>query len=247
MLALFHTGVDDKMKSGSKEYTHFDILGYSYALPLKGSGSKTKEHILMEATLLFVKNGYTAVSMRDLAEVIGIKPASLYNHFDSKEALWEAVLDHTIDLYKLYFKQLGEAMDQVHTFEECLDIIFSEPIKLKNLFTCYAFGLIQTEQFRDKRAAEIFNADFLEFGIECLKSRFDNYIKAKAVLPFNTKVMATLIMHSVFMGLNVKAQETMGRPVPYDPTEMFVELRDFILDTVFRDRGGQGAESSSAE
>ena len=220
------------MKPGNKEYTHFEILGYSYALPLRTSGSKTKEHILMEATILFAKNGYSAVSMRDLAEVIGIKPASLYNHFDSKEALWEAVLDHTTDLYRLYFKQLGEALDSARTFAEALDIIFSETIELKNLFTCYAFTLIQSEQFRDRRAGEAFNAAFIEHGVDSLKTRFDSYVARQMAPPFNTKVVATMVMNSVFMGLAVKVQETMGRPTPYDPGEMFSELRDFILALV---------------
>lgn len=220
------------MKTATKEYTHFEILGYCYALPLGGVGSKTKEHILMEATLLFAQKGYAAVSMRDLAEVIGIKPASLYNHFDSKEALWEAVLEHTVDLYKLYFDQLSGVMDGAQTLEECIEIAFSELIQLKNLFTCYAFGLIQTEQFRDRRAADIFNGDFLEFGIQYLKERFDKFITDKSSAPFNSSVVATLIMNSAFMGLSVKVQETMGRPVPYDPSTMFLELRDFLIGIV---------------
>lgn len=217
------------MKSSHKEYTNFDILGCSYTLPLKASGNKTKEHILMEATILFAKSGYAAVSMRDLAEVIGIKPASLYNHFNSKEALWEAVLEHTTELYLLYFKQLGEALEAVRTFEEGLTLMFTEPTKLKNLFTCYAFSLIQSEQFRDRRAGEIFNGTFIEYGIERLKARFDGYVKKKLAPPFNTKVVATMIMNSVFMGLGVKVQETMGRATPYDPAEMLAELRDFIM------------------
>jgi Transcriptional regulator len=225
------------MKSGNKEYTHFDILGYRYSLPLKVSGSKTKEHILMEATILFAKNGYAAVSMRDLAEVIGIKPASLYNHFDSKEALWDAVLDHTVELYKLYFKQLGEALDAARSFEDGLDILFSEPIQLKNLFTCYAFGLVQTEQFRDKRAGEVFNGTFLEFSIGRLKGWFDKCVDNQLARPFDTRAMSTLIMHSVLIGLNVKVQETMGRATPYDPSEMFTDLRNFILGVV----SGNGA------
>jgi len=220
------------MKSANKEYTHFDILGSTYSLPLKSIGSKTKEHILMEATILFAKSGYTAVSMRDLAEVIGIKPASLYNHFDSKEALWAAVLEHTTELYQLYFKHLGEGLNSVRSFEESLDLIFDEAIKLKNLFTCYAFTLMQSEQFRDKRVGELYNGAFIEYGIECLKGRFDGFIEKKITPEFNTKVVATIIMNSVFMGLAVKVQETMGRPTPYDPAAMFAELRDFILEIV---------------
>ncbi len=59
------------MIPNKKEYTHFDILGEQFALPLLDVGNKTKEHILMEATVLFAKYGYVAGSMRELADVFG--------------------------------------------------------------------------------------------------------------------------------------------------------------------------------
>jgi AcrR family transcriptional regulator len=52
--------------------------------------STRKLEILAEARKLFSRKGYEAASMRDLAEALGIKPASLYSHYDSKEEiLWE--------------------------------------------------------------------------------------------------------------------------------------------------------------
>ncbi|MEL6675712.1 MAG: TetR/AcrR family transcriptional regulator [Bacteroidota bacterium] len=49
-----------------------------------------KAEILQAATQLFSQKGYLATSMRDLAEVLDIKPASLYSHYVSKdEMLWE--------------------------------------------------------------------------------------------------------------------------------------------------------------
>lgn len=52
--------------------------------------SARKEQILQVATVLFSQKGYVAASMRDLAELLNIKPASLYSHYESKdEILWE--------------------------------------------------------------------------------------------------------------------------------------------------------------
>lgn len=52
-----------------------------------------KEEILDAARLLFSQNGYRTTSMRDLAEALRIKPASLYSHYRSKdEMLWELSL-----------------------------------------------------------------------------------------------------------------------------------------------------------
>ncbi len=46
-----------------------------------------RDFILEQAALLFKERGFAATTMRDLAETLDIKAASLYNHIDSKEAI----------------------------------------------------------------------------------------------------------------------------------------------------------------
>jgi AcrR family transcriptional regulator len=48
--------------------------------------------VLQSALELFVGQGYHGTSMRQLALASGLTPASLYNHFDSKEVLFRQVL-----------------------------------------------------------------------------------------------------------------------------------------------------------
>lgn len=50
-------------------------------------GERTKAAIASAACQLFAERGYAAVSIPDIADVVGIAPATLYRHFDSKEAL----------------------------------------------------------------------------------------------------------------------------------------------------------------
>ncbi len=50
------------------------------------------ERIAEEAARLFVANGYHGVSMREIAEAVGISKAGLYYHFRDKEDLFIAVL-----------------------------------------------------------------------------------------------------------------------------------------------------------
>ena len=52
------------------------------------------EHVAAE---LFFRHGYQATTLRDIAEAVGMRPASLYHHFPSKEDLLFAVLSRTID------------------------------------------------------------------------------------------------------------------------------------------------------
>jgi len=55
--------------------------------------ASTATRILDVAEQLFAESGYAAVSVRDIAGRVGLNQASLYNHFPSKQALYEAVLE----------------------------------------------------------------------------------------------------------------------------------------------------------
>ncbi len=60
---------------------------------LQGGQKRRKDAILDEATRLFAERGYAACSMADLAECVGLRKASLFHHFPSKDDLYGAVLE----------------------------------------------------------------------------------------------------------------------------------------------------------
>jgi AcrR family transcriptional regulator len=51
-----------------------------------------KQEIIKTAAKLFKENGYSAVTMRDLATAMGMKAASLYNHINSKQDILKAII-----------------------------------------------------------------------------------------------------------------------------------------------------------
>ncbi|MCL2338262.1 MAG: TetR/AcrR family transcriptional regulator [Firmicutes bacterium] len=53
----------------------------------------TKQKILVCAASLFAEKGYTETSVRELASAVGLKAASIYNHFASKSAILECILE----------------------------------------------------------------------------------------------------------------------------------------------------------
>ncbi len=58
-----------------------------------------KNDIRSTAARLFRKKGYNATSMRHIAEGVGIKAASIYNHFGSKQELLQDLLMLPANLY----------------------------------------------------------------------------------------------------------------------------------------------------
>jgi len=64
--------------------------------PNASKSERTRLRILHAAAKVFRQNGYAASSLRDVAESAGMQAGSLYYHFDSKEALAEAVMDQGV-------------------------------------------------------------------------------------------------------------------------------------------------------
>lgn len=61
------------------------------------TNSEARERVLAAAEQLFIERGYTAVTLRDIAEVIGIRQASLYYHVPGgKEQLFVEVTERAL-------------------------------------------------------------------------------------------------------------------------------------------------------
>jgi AcrR family transcriptional regulator len=58
---------------------------------------KTREKILIESVFLFSRKGFAGTSVRDISRQAGMTPASLYNYFENKDALYRAVLARCLE------------------------------------------------------------------------------------------------------------------------------------------------------
>jgi TetR/AcrR family transcriptional regulator len=63
---------------------------------IEGGMKSTSERILDAAEDLFAEKGYSATSLGDVADQVGIRSPSLYNHFKNKEALYSAVVERLL-------------------------------------------------------------------------------------------------------------------------------------------------------
>jgi AcrR family transcriptional regulator len=89
-----------------------------------------KDEILDVATLLFAERGYEGTSMNDVAERVGMRKASLFYHFATKDALYAAALERLIDdvgqrLGAVYAGD-GTFLERVETAADALTTILGE-------------------------------------------------------------------------------------------------------------------------
>jgi len=132
------------------------------------SGPERRESILSAAQGLFASKGFHGVSVDEIARAVDVSPAILYRHFDSKQALYNSVLEKfshqrqsyvdTIVNHGTRFEDALAGMTQVYIayIEKNPDIL---RIELHSLLegspATHAFFLNRWKSF----------TDYIEFGL----------------------------------------------------------------------------------
>jgi TetR/AcrR family transcriptional regulator, cholesterol catabolism regulator len=86
----------------------------------KTNGTK-KEMIRLEAAKLFRQKGFSATSMRNIAEALGIEAPSLYNHLKSKDELLQDICFDMATKYTKHMDEVESSTDSViHKIERII-------------------------------------------------------------------------------------------------------------------------------
>jgi len=122
----------------------------------------TKEKILAAALDMFSQYGFAGTNIRELAGSLGMGKSSMYRHFESKEDIWNALLDQMIAYYGERFGSAEHLPPVPNSLEELTQMT----MRMVN-FTVHDERIIMTrkvltlEQFRDARARELATKHFL--------------------------------------------------------------------------------------
>ena len=132
----------------------------------------TKQKILDKALELFSAQGYDSVSVGQIAKAVGIKAPSLYNHFPSKQAIFDAIMESTAAQYEADTNQINihvqNAAQDIPVFTEITaDALFE---KVRQIFeyslhneTISRFRRMMTiEQFRSPELAVLYSNRYVE-------------------------------------------------------------------------------------
>jgi TetR/AcrR family transcriptional regulator, cholesterol catabolism regulator len=76
------------------------------------NSSSRKEIIIQKAAKLFLEKGFNATSMREIADVVGVEAASLYNHIKSKNELLNIIC---FEVANRYIDKMEEVENQEKT------------------------------------------------------------------------------------------------------------------------------------
>ena len=122
----------------------------------------TKERILTAALEMFSQKGYEETNIRELSASLGLVKSGIYKHYESKEKIWNALLDRMIAYYGERFgspEHLPPVPDSPEEFIAMtmrmadLTIHDEQIVKTRKVLTL--------EQFRDDRARDLATKHFL--------------------------------------------------------------------------------------
>ena len=148
----------------------------------------TAQKILDAALGLFAKKGYDAVSVDEIAKAVGIKAPSIYNHFGSKQELFDAIVETTAERYahdtdKLDFCAEGKAKDLSQVKKISEQALYE---KVKQIFEYSLHDqwisdfrkMITIEQFRSDSFGELYTKRFIDRLLDYHSAIFSSLISA---------------------------------------------------------------------
>ena len=122
----------------------------------------TKERILAKALELFSQNGYERTNIKEIMVSLGLVKSAMYRHFESKEEIWNTLLDRLV----AYYEDRFGSPEHLPPVPESLEELLAMTMRMVN-FTVHDETVVMTrklltiEQYRDERAKKLATKHFL--------------------------------------------------------------------------------------
>lgn len=130
----------------------------------------TRESLLQTAELLLRSRGYAAFSYADLAQVVGIRKASIHHHFPTKEALGVAVVEAYIEGVVRTFARIEAECASVADRLQAFSGLFTAGMQQGRLPLC---GALAAEMAALPERLRILTRDFFRLQLDWLTKVLD--------------------------------------------------------------------------
>ena len=193
----------------------------------------TKQRILDEALTLFSEKGYANVFVGDIAERVGIKAPSLYKHYKSKKAIFDAIIGEM----NRRFAEQAKAM-QINGTDASKDAGIYESLsedrllKLGREFFLYYLHddynrkfrkMLTIEQFHDKELAKVYSKLYVDDPLSYQGMLFGYLTDAGLLKTDNVEIMTLHFYAPIYYLLTICDRE------PEREEEMLKKLDEHII------------------
>lgn len=165
----------------------------------KGVTCDTRLRIMDAAMKLFAEKGFTHTTTKDIAATLGIKDASLYNHFKSKQEIFDkAVQSYTEELAGSLreYGAMAHPDDDASTYASSDRAAVTQTVlnSLRPLFDdSHAILLrhvLESNRYSNDACKRLYHEIFLERPLSIQESVFDTLVGRGAFAPCDTRLAA---------------------------------------------------------
>lgn len=161
---------------------------------LKGN---TKEIIMEKSLKLFAERGFDAVSIRTIAEAVGIGNSALYKHFPSKQAIFDAIVETSKEKYLARCRQVTAQIRGIDEMKKyCLEMF---DYQTQNEWIVMFRQLLLHEKFHDEKMAEIYKMFFVDIPINSQMIIFETLQKQELMIAGDARVYAMELYAPFYM------------------------------------------------
>lgn len=210
-------------------------------------GVATRERIVEEAFSLFAERGFHAVSVRDIAAAVGIKDASLYNHFPTKQAIFDAIVSEAFERTRRTFGErriLFDVTDDVSPYEE-LTVEGIRAIVLPSLryffedpFMVQLRRLLVISQYENEEAGRVYRLVFVEQPMALQRTVFEHLMATGEFARDDAAQMAVEFQGVPFMLMHAGLSWEQAEP------RIAAHVERFARSHAVQGRGIRGEESA---
>ena len=133
----------------------------------------TREKILKASLALFSTKGFRSTTVRDIAAETGIRAGGIYNHFDSKEAILETLIDELMSSAIVTIFEDKEAQELAQKGKQLLGNI-AKTFKLMSFDKKNEalFKLLMQELYKNERIRDLYLEYFYQQNVKKLSAIF---------------------------------------------------------------------------
>jgi AcrR family transcriptional regulator len=154
-----------------------------------------KKSIVEAASELFSKQGFEGVTIKQLAGACSITEAALYRHYDSKDAIYDAVLDSIGD--RLHYQDLFTDLESERDLEALMRSLARHIIDFfssnADLYRLLLFSALKGHA-KAKRVYDTIRGTYTKF----LKLQLDRLHKEGRIIEKNNEMTARCFVGMVF-------------------------------------------------
>ena len=182
----------------------------------------TKEKILDEALTLFSEKGYANVFVGDIADRVGIKAPSLYKHYKSKRAIFDAIIDEMNCRFEEQAKSLQiTGTDASADADVYKDISEDRLLKTgRDLFLYFLHDdytrkfrkMLTLEQFHDAELAKIYSKLYVDDPLSYQGMLFGFMVTSGVLKTDNVQIMTLHFYAPIYYLLTICDREPDREP-----------------------------------